>query len=268
VFTKPVRQKAVRGFIAVSAFLGIWAFEPVALSATVQLYTNQSAWQATVPGHVDIGFEGIAPNFGYVLEPTPPGLTLSNVNFSIDHTSNNGSLYVIGPNYYYTSNSALSSQQSAPGSQNFLITLPAGVHALSLDYGDLSGSGGATIKFTLSTGNSFTGTTVPYNGPNGPSWFAFIGLTSDTAISSLEIVDVSQSSGFEIDNFSYGLIQVPEPGTVGVLGCGALIFGLRYRGQRGKSVRKMGRFLVSLTSTHSGALELSPQLRTDPFLAQ
>ncbi len=143
----------------------------------------------------------------------------------------------IGPNFYYTGNSALSSQQSSPGPQNFLITLPVGVHALALDYGDLSGSGGGTIEFSLSTGNSFTETTVPYDGPNGPRWFGFIGLTSDTPISSLEVVHLSSSSGLEIDNFSYALIQVPEPSGVCLITCIALVFAAsHFRSKRSMQV--------------------------------
>jgi hypothetical protein len=190
--------------IAACPFLEAWSTTPV-------FFSSRTGWQTAVGQHTDVDFEGLAPSRGYTLYPTPPGLTLQGINFGIDHTANNGSLYVIGPDLYYTGNSALSSQQSSPGPQNFLITLPAGTRGVALDFGNLAGSGGSIITFNLSDGQTFTRTTGPYDGPNGPNWFSFVGFTVDDPITSLKITQTTSGSGLEIDNFS--ISQVPEPPT-------------------------------------------------------
>lgn len=202
---------------------------PAWSASPVYLYSDRTAWNQAVGSHTDIDFEGLAPAGGFAFYPTPPGLTQFGVNFTIDHSTNNGSLYVVGPSMYYADNSALSSQQSAPAPQNILVTLPAGTTGLALDFGDLGGSGGSLITFNFSGGMSFTATTPPYDGFYGPSWFGFIGFVSTVPLTSLEIVHTSDSSNLEIDNFSYSLASVPEPSAWALMTLGLLIVGWRLR---------------------------------------
>ena len=174
----------LRSVVAVVALL--LSFSP-AEAASVSVYTNRSDWVTATPNAATIGFEGLAPAFGSIFVPTPPGTNLSNVNFTIDHASNNGSLYVYGPGFPYAGNSALSTASSDSGPNNILVTLPAGVSSVGLDFGNIGGAPGNSVRFRLSSGEIFTGITGGYDGPSGPRWFNFIGFKSDQPINTLLI---------------------------------------------------------------------------------
>ena len=103
---------------------------------------------------------------------------------------------------------------------------------MALDFGDLGGSGGSLITFNLSDGETFTSTTPPYDGVNGPSWFGFIGFVAPVPITTLEIIHTSSATGLEIDNFSYSM--VPEPNSTVVAGFGVCLLLLVKRFARGE----------------------------------
>ena len=199
--------------------------------AALTLYTNRTAWAAAVPNNVTIGFESVAPPIDPQLVPTPPKITLSGVNFNIDHTSNNGSLYVLPISFVYSDNAALSSQASETfvGPQNIVASLPPGTTAVAVDFGDLAPfPGGHPVGFSLSTGNSFTRLTTGYGGFYGPNWFAFIGMTSDVPISWLRI-EYSSGTALNIDNFSYGTVPEPSVSVLLLVGIPIVLLASRFR---------------------------------------
>lgn len=196
-----------RFFSHLSVLLLFVCFRAEAVSTT--FYSDRTTWQTAAGIHTDIGFEGLAGIRGYDYLPTPPGITISGVNFTIDHTllPNNGSLYVLGPYFAYPGNSVLSAQQSQPGTDNILITFSQPVSAWAMDFGDQSG-GGSVFGFKLSDGVNFTRTTPGYNGGSNP--VDFVGVTSDTPITSVDIYRVTPGTTMEIDNVSFALAPVPE----------------------------------------------------------
>jgi len=68
--------------------------------ADVKLYANRAEWLAAVasPTTIDFGTAAPVPNGTYHTYPTPPGVTLSGVNFS--STKNpGGSVFIDSQNY-------------------------------------------------------------------------------------------------------------------------------------------------------------------------
>jgi PEP-CTERM motif len=185
--------------------------------AGLTFYTSMGGYEAATFGNTAVNFEGIASDDSFTSEPTPPGLTLSGVKFTIDHTNNTGDLYVLGPNYYYANLSALSSQLSSTGPNNMLITLPRPYTAFALEFGTFKGS---QLDFTLSTGSTFNASTPPF--PD----LSFVGVTSTTPITSIQIVEPTQSDVVNVVSFSFGS-AVPEPSTLTLAGIAA-VCGLSY----------------------------------------
>ena len=198
------------------------------------LFDNRAAFDAATTGRSVIDFEGIAPDEGFQFLPAPPGITLSGVNFTIDRATSNGNLFVIGDNFYYTTNSVLSSSESrlAPISDNVLITLPGAFTAIAVDFGSFLA--GRPVTFTPSTGDAFTRTTPSF--PN----LAFVGVVSDAPITSLTISKpsvVGVDTVLNLDNFTFGQ-AVSEPSTFALASVGvltALGFWLRRRSCSGSS---------------------------------
>lgn len=182
------------------------------------VFDNRAAFNALTIGRTVIDFEGIAPVGGFVSLRTPPGITLSGVNFTIDRSTSNGNLFVIGDNRYYANTAVLSSQESRlpPISDNVLITLPEPSTAIAVDFGSFSA--GRTVTFDLSTGDTFTRTTGFF-----PS-LEFVGLVSNKPITSLTISKpsvVGVDTVLNLDNFTFGQ-SVPEPSTFTLLTLGSL----------------------------------------------
>jgi hypothetical protein len=187
-------------------------------SASFVLYTNATAWQTAAGASSTIGFEGLAGNFSSHLYPTPPGLTLSGVNFTINQTllPTGGALFVLGPYFAYPANSVLEASQSEPGSDNILMTFPQPVLALAMDFGDRSGSG-STFGFTLSDGESFTLTSSEFTNSSTPN--DYVGLTFSTPMTSIDIYRVTTGTELDVDNLSF--VEVPEPGSSSLMLLGA-----------------------------------------------
>ncbi len=176
-------------------------------------YSSLASYNAASTNNTVIGFEGIAANGAFQSVATPPGITLSGVNFTIDRTNDNGKLFVIGQDYYYTGNSVLSSQQSSTGPNNLLITLPGSYTAFAINFGTF---GESTLQFTLSTGATFSEASTSY--PD----LDFVGVTSTVGITSMTIT-VPAADVLNVDNFTFGTVKpsgVPEPPAVAMLGIG------------------------------------------------
>ena len=200
------------------------------------LYDTVGAYDAASLGNTSLNFNGLAANGSDTAESSPPGLTVSGVNFSIDRSTSNGHLYVIGANFgpHYGSSPVLSSQGSTSGDNNLIVTLPGAFTSFALDGNSFSNIAGVfgsdPLTFTLSNGDSFS-PTLPSDGSYG-----FIGLTSTTTFTSITITD-SYSNGHGVVNlagFTFGT-AVPEPSSIALVLCGLtglMVPGIRNRLQR------------------------------------
>lgn len=111
----------------------------------------------------------------------------------------------------------------------FKITLPTGITSFGIDL-----MLGAPGNFTVKVNGATLATTVPtFASPNR----AFFGITSDTALSTLEFVSPLNNSPF-LDNLSYGVVATAQPPAQGgetpeastlLLCASALLFLARYR---------------------------------------
>jgi hypothetical protein len=193
------------------------------------LYNTRADFNAATVGRTVIDFEGIASDGGFMFLPTPTGITLSGVNFTIDHTNNNGNLFVIGRDRYYAGNSVLSSQESTIGRNNLVTSFPGVSTAFALDFGSFSST---PFIFTLSTGDTFIRPTPGFfDEPNT----TFVGVTSSVPISSFRIDLAAAGDVLNIDNFTMGT-AVPEPASLVLFVFGSLgLFGYGWRWRRRKS---------------------------------
>ena len=211
-------KHAISRWYVGAAFLAFSLAAQTGAQAGLTVYTTLADYQAATTGNTLIDFEGIAGSGSFEFLPIPPGITLSGVNFTIDRSTSDGNLFVIGPDFYYPGNSVLSSQQNTTGVNNILITLPGSVTAAAMDLGSFNG-GTATI--TTSNGDTYS-----VNIPALPD-LGFTGFTSTMAITSLEISSMQDTNEvLNLDNFRFGSASVPEPSSLALAFSGAFGVGL------------------------------------------
>lgn len=184
------------------------------------VYTSRAAFDAATAGQTIIDFNGIAGANSYVAYNAGP-LILSGVTFT-----GNGSMFVIGENWYgtaYPDGGYLNSDYAA--TNTIVATLP-GATAVGFDFGGLLG---APVTFTVTLSDGFTWSATS-NGSISPlTPLEFIGITSSTPLSSIKIDMPNAASYNAIDNFTLAA-AVPEPAS-----CALLLTGL---GMLGATMRR------------------------------
>jgi len=193
---------------------------PTPALAGLIFFDKREEFLAASAGVTTIDFGDVAPPGGFLFLPTPPGLTLSGVNFTIDRTTSNGNLFAIGEGFYYPNVAVLSSQASTTGNNNLLITLPGGFTAVGTGFASF---GPSTLTFTLSTGDSFTRETLDFF----RGFASFVGVVSSEPITSVRIDLQRTDDLINIGGFSFGS-AVPEPSTLVMGGTAATLLGLGY----------------------------------------
>lgn len=118
---------------------------------------------------------------------------------------------------------------NATQGSTFKITLPGGITSFGIDL-----MLGAPANFTVKVNGTTLGSTVPtFTSPSR----AFFGVTSDTALSTIEFVSPLNNSPF-LDNLSYGVVATAQPPVQGaetpeastlLLCASALLVLARYR---------------------------------------
>ncbi len=205
--------------------LTVWAYlicvQPSARAGLI-FYTNRAAFDAAVAGEQTITFHAPSPTT-FAFNPTPPGLTLSGVNFNITNTLPGDGLNVTGKNFAgnaYPEDFLVPSFSPNRTSTQLSITLPpGGATAIGLDYGSF-GNNPPLFTFALSTGETFTATPAPFDS------LGFLGFTSTSPITSLTITDPGPPGSSEVPvlgDFSFGTAAaVPEPSSLALLSIGGL----------------------------------------------
>jgi len=223
-----MRLKFCASLLSVSIGLTL-ALVP-AYATTITTYGDPTSWAtATTPGYQTVTFTGLAPSGGVTNYYSATGVTNSGVEF-IGYSSTGGSdVQVIDTSafswYNDGSGDALLETMSPATTGAPLpyinIVLPANITALGLDLWTAS-SPAMSYSITVA-GNQYTVPTLAGNTE------AFWGITSDTAISSLQLTvpaatSVSGTEGL-LDNFSFGasdLTAAPEAGTYLLIGSGLI----------------------------------------------
>jgi hypothetical protein len=205
-------------------------------ATTITTYNDPTAWQnATAPGYQTVTFEGLTTPGGATTYNSATGLTATGVEF-IGYTSSGVSAGTVidtsaFPWFNDGSGDAFIQTTDRPNSGSPLpyinIVLPANVTALSMD---LFTASPQALNYTISVaGNQYA---VPtFSQPT----LAFFGITSDTAISSVQLTlaGTTFNSGSQalLDNFRFGgsggsggsdVTAAPEAGTYLLIGTGLI----------------------------------------------
>jgi hypothetical protein len=205
-----------------------------AYATTITTYNDPTAWQnATAAGYQTVTFEGLTNPGGATTYNSATGLTASGVEF-IGYTSSGVSDGTVidtsaFPWFNDGSGDAFLQGTDRPNAASPLpyinIVLPANVTSLGMD---LFTTSPQALNYTVTVaGNTYT---VPtFSQPTE----AFFGITSDTAISSLQLTlaGTTFNSGSQalLDNFSFGgasggsdVTSAPEAGTYLLIGTGLI----------------------------------------------
>jgi len=184
------------------------------------LYTDRAAFNAATTGLQTVTFGGIAPSpTSFTFFATPPGLTLSEVNFNITNARPGDGLNVTGKDFYlagsgvsYPADFLIPSVSplNRPTTQLKITLPPGGDTAISLDYGSFNGT---LFTFTLSNGDTFTTTPVTFGNES------FLGITTTSPFTSLTI-STTGNDPIVLGDVSFGAAIAPEPSTLALLSLG------------------------------------------------
>jgi len=200
-------------------------------STTITTYSGLANWQAATTSSQAIDFEGLTPpNTG---TQYPSGVSPNGTGVQFIGISGQSSIQVIDTNlspwYNFGTNDALMEDMNRATSGSPLpyihIVLPSAITALGMDLFSVSPDG---LSYTITVAG--TQYTVATNArPNTAFW----GITSDTAITSVDLTlqgtAFNGSSHALLDNFRFGaaggagnLSEAPEAGTYLLIGSGLI----------------------------------------------
>ena len=190
-------------------------------SADVKTYTSRTAWAAAVSGPTTINFGTAAPVAAgtFTSYQTPPGITLSGVNFA--STRSGGIVSITSQTFccstYLRGSDQLVSNHDGTG---IVVTLPANVTAFGFDlFSVVSGNSAGTNQDSVDV--TVAGQKYAVRTAAAPAT-VFIGFVSSTPISSFTIVPEQTNGATEANliNFAYASTVTPPaaaPTVAGVL---------------------------------------------------
>jgi len=223
-------MRAMKTSVCMIATLTAFCFS--AHAADITLFSSRSDFVSASSGLTTINFEGITNGIQNFVNPG--GLTTSGVNFSVSGA-------VTGTVFVTVYSAAIAAMQSPvlntgtgailvwgppnqPGTLFLNAAFPAGVLAVGTDFWaqqPFASPVDITINASDGTSELFTVNTVARPTPS------FIGVTSDTPLTSVLFRTVAGQSGLVVDNFSFGqtsvtppISQVPEPASISLLTAG------------------------------------------------
>jgi hypothetical protein len=193
--------------------------------ATVMTYSNTAAFDAATTSQVTNGFS--AGGNEDITLGSPGSTTVGDV--TLDATS--GTTYIIGTSFVNTYGADFFSAQNASSHEAITFSFSTPVDAFAFDYGSYNDRGD-NLQLALSSGN-----TINLTLPGTPGTAEFIGLTSDTGITSASLTD--QGTGDVLDVISVTTADlartsaVPEPSSLPMLLAGlGMIGGAFYFGRK------------------------------------
>jgi hypothetical protein len=215
-----------------------------AYSTTITTYGSLADWQGATSSYQTIDFEGLTPPL--TSTPYPSGVSPIGTGVQFIGMSGSTAIQVIDTNlspwYNFGTNDALMEDMNRANSGAPLpyihIVLPSAITALGMDLFTVSPN---ALSYTITVaGSQYTVATNPQ--PNTAFW----GITSDTAITSVDLTlqgtTYNGSSHELLDNFRFGaaggtgnIADAPEAGTYLLIGSGLIGLMLLRRARPVKS---------------------------------
>lgn len=213
-------------------------------ATTIATYSSLTDWQAATSSSQTIDFEGLTP--ANTSTQYPSGVSPSGSGVQFIGISGQSSIQAIDTNlaswYNFGTNEALMEDMNRANAGSTLpyihIVLPSAITALGMDLFSVSPDG---LTYTITVAG--TQYTVATNSrPNTAFW----GITSDTAITSVDLTlqgtTYNGSSHALLDNFRFGaagdagnMSEAPEAGTYLLIGSGLIGLMLLRRTRPAKS---------------------------------
>jgi hypothetical protein len=203
-------------------FAGFGLVKALAVAATI--FVLASPAKATI-----VNFNGIAAPGSFSFFGNGP-LTLSGATFT-----SNGTIFVIDPGFYGSSyaNGGFLSDDFAGRTDALTVTLPAGIHFVSFDFGALFSGRPVSANVALNGGPATAITAADsINGTHVLDHFSF---SSASAISTVTLTLPDSPQFNAIDNFTFLASAVPEPATWVMMLLGFACVGLTAYRRRSRS---------------------------------
>ena len=191
------------------ALLALFCAHAAFAQSEITSYSDRSSFAAASENLTTVDFEGIAPNSGFRNFNREGHFAVSGIDFRPGGGARFGPGFVTIVGHQYQAGPAYETGTGAkmhwsppnqPGNAYLDISLPNGTTAVGIDLWAAQPYVSPVEVLVTTTKDSRTFT---INTPNRPA-VGFVGVVSDSAVTSIRLTPAKGQTGFALDNFSFG----------------------------------------------------------------